>query len=120
MTVRELITKVNQQKPNSFPQDVLISFVNEVEAEIAEELRMKEKPVYSAATLDDELLVPAPYDGIYQSFVKARIDFANEEYLSYENNQVQFAQDFNDVRDWIIRTGAAVDHNKRRRFKNTF
>lgn len=39
MTIRELIQKVSEEKPNSFTEQKLISFVNEVEVEVAEQLK---------------------------------------------------------------------------------
>ena len=37
MTIRDLLNKISKEKPNSFSEAELISFVNEVEAEVAEE-----------------------------------------------------------------------------------
>lgn len=46
MTIRELIQKVAEEKPNSFTEIKLISFVNEVEVEVAEQLKVS-APVYT-------------------------------------------------------------------------
>lgn len=124
MTIRELINKISDEKPNSFSEAKLISFVNEVEAEVAEELHMDKEdvPVYvyeHDEDLDKVLLIPAPYDRLYISYVKAMIDYTNEEYDSYANNQAQHVQDYRDFVDWVVRTGQAVTRNTVRRFKNT-
>ena len=121
MTLRELLNKISDEKPNSFSDAKLISFVNEVEAEVAEELHIDSAPVYTDADadLDKILLVTAPYDRLYISYVKAMIDYTNEEYDSYANNQAQHVQDYRDFVDWVVRTGQAVTIHSVRRFRNT-
>lgn len=120
MTLRELLKKISDEKPNSFSNAKLISYVNEVEAEVAEDLRLESAPVYtdSDVDLDTELLAHAPYDNLYTSYVKAKIDFANEEYDSYSNNQAQHVQDYKDFFDWVVRTGQAARNTAITRFRN--
>lgn len=109
MTLRDLLNKISKEKPNSFTEAELISFVNEVEAEVAEELHIVNVPAYedNHTDLDKILLVPSPYDRLYISYVKAMIDYTNEEYDSYANNQAQHVQDYRDFVDWVVRTGKA-------------
>ena len=120
MTLRDLINKISEEKPNSFSEAKLISFVNEVEAEVAEELHIENVPVYTDnhVDLDEELLVHAPYDRLYISYVKAMIDYTNEEYESYANNQAQHVQDYRDFVDWVVRTGQTSRNDAVRRFRN--
>ena len=120
MTLRDLLNKINDEKPNSFSEAKLISFVNEVEAEVAEELRVENVPVYedNHTDLDKVLLVEAPYDRLYVSYVKAMIDYTNEEYESYANNQAQHVQDYRDFVDWVVRTGQVARNNAVTRFRN--
>lgn len=123
MTLREVINKISDEKPNSFSDAKLISFVNEVEHEVAEELHLaaEDIPTYTDnhTDLDKTLLVPAPYDRLYISYVKAMIDFSNEEYGSYQLNQEQHVQDFRDFLDWAVRTGQVVRRNAVTRFRHT-
>lgn len=123
MTIRDLLNKISKEKPNSFSEAELISFVNEVEAEVAEELHLdaEDVPTYvyeHDEDLDQVLIVPAPYDRLYISYVKAMIDYANEEYDSYANNQAQHVQDYRDFVDWVVRTGQATRTNVVTRFRN--
>lgn len=119
MTLRDLLNKISDEKPNSFSEAKLISFVNEVEAEVAEQFNMSEAPAYddNHIDLDVTLLAPAPYDKLYISYVKAMIDYTNEEYDSYANNQAQHVQDFRDFVDWVVRTGQ-VETNTVKRFRH--
>lgn len=118
MTIRTLISKLNDEKPNSFGNERLISFVNEVEAEVAEQLSV-DFDTYTAADMDRELLALKPYDRLYVSYVKAMVDYANEEYESYTNNQAQHVQDFRDFVDWIVRTSQVTENTFPRRLRNT-
>ena len=118
MTIQALIDKIQEEKPNSFSDEKLLSFVNEIEKDVAEQLQV-ETATYE--NIDDtELLAPAPYDRLYSSYVKAMIDYANEEYASYENNQIQHVQDFRDFVDWIVRTKQVLVSRVPARFKHVF
>ena len=107
MTVSQLITKIREEKPNSFTDSKLYGFINEIEAEVAEQLGEEpERYSYTSASVndgDEELMAPSPYDRLYESWMKAKIDYANEEYDSYSNNQAQHIQDFRDFTDYVIR-----------------
>jgi len=118
MTINELITKVRAEKPNSFTDAQLYSFINQIEAEVAEQLRVATKVYsYTSAQVNDGnkvLLAKPPYDRLYISWIKAQIDYAQEEYESYSNNQAQHVADFRDFVDWTVRTGSSVcDHPTR-------
>ena len=122
MTINTLLAKIKDEKPNSFGDAKLIAFINEIEVEVAEQLMIMPAPVYTAEDADTEFLAPAPYDKLYISYVKAMIDYANEEYASYENNQMQHVQDFRDFVDWVVRTKQVsdVDNYWPSRFRNVF
>jgi hypothetical protein len=53
--------------------------------------------------------------------VKARIDYANEEFDAYENDIAQHNQEFRDYTDWIVREGQSTKlGSKGMRFKHVF
>lgn len=115
MTIQTLINKVQEEKPNTFTDEKLLSFITEVEADVAEELRT-EKPVYTISDMAVDLLAPTPYDRLYVSYLKAMIDYSNEEYPSYQLNASQHVQDFRDFSEWVVRTGQAESNIIPRRF----
>lgn len=121
MKISELIQKVQEEKPNTFTDEKVLTFVNEVEADVSEQLRLIEPKQYTSDDMETELLVPSPYDRLYVSYLKAQIDYANEEYDSYQNNAAQHVQDFRDYVDWVIRT-RQVEETQRspRRFRHVF
>lgn len=104
MTIQALIDKVKEEKPNTFTTEKILEFVNEIESDVAEQIAVDFED-YTSEDLDEELLVPAPYNRLYVSYLKAQIDYANEEYPSYQLNADQHLQDFADFVNWIVRTG---------------
>jgi len=110
MTINELITKVRAEKPNSFTDVQLYSFINQIEYEVAEQLGTVHRAyTWTSAQVNDgaEILdARPPYDRLYVSWMKAQIDYAHEEYESFENNQAQHVADFQDFTDWVVREDA--------------
>lgn len=118
MTIQSLINKVKEEKPNTFSDAKLLSFVNEIEVEVAEQLVEDFDPYMAVDTT--VLLAPEPYSRLYVSYVKAMVDYANEEYASYQLNQMQHVQDFTDFINWIVREQVAVESVVPSRFRNIF
>ena len=56
----------------------------------------------------DNLSAPKPYDRLYVSYVKAKIDMALEDFVCYENDQAQHVVDYRDFVDWVVRTGQSA------------
>lgn len=111
MTITELINKVQEEKPNTFTTEKMISFINELEPEVAEQFLLEECPEYDASSMNTELLAPDPYSRLYVSYLKSQVDYANEEYPSYQLNRDQHVQDFRDFVDWVIRTRQTEEVN---------
>ena len=118
MTITNLINKVKEEKPNTFTNTKLLSFINEVEEDVAEQLQQDFEPYESVD--DTELLAPAPYDRLYVSYLKAMIDYANEEYPSYQLNAEQHTMDFTDLINWIVRENIIEYSVIPSRFRNIF
>ena len=118
MTIKGLIDKVKQEKPNTFSDEHMLSFVNEIEQDVAEQMEEEFSPYTAVDTT--ELMCPAPYDRLYVSYVKAMVDYSNEEYASYQLNQMQHVQDFTDFVNWTVREKVAVNRVVPSRFRNIF
>lgn len=120
MTIQALITKIKTEKPNTFTNEWLLHFINEVEEKVYEELRKADDFVPYDTVDDTELEVPFPYDALYESYLKAKVDYANEEYPSYQLNADQFNSDFDSFSDWVVRTGQTELADIPARFRNTW
>ena len=109
---------MQEEKPNSFSDDKVLTYINEVEEDVADQLHEELEP-YTEVD-DTELLAPAPYDRLYVSYVKSQIDYANEEYASYQLNAEQHNQDMTDFINWVVRNKIAVNAYTTKRFRNVF
>ena len=108
MRLSEAIEQVKKEKPHSFSMDHCTLFVNEAEAAVQEFLGVPAAERQRYDWNEDgnkELIVPPPYDVMYISYLKAKIDYAMEEYESYATNQAQFEADLAEWKAWAIREG---------------
>ena len=121
MTLGELISKVNTEKPNSFTYAYLTDRVNDVEAMVYDylETASDDRNYYNwPEDKDVELVVDAPYADIYESYLKAKIDYANEEYELYSTNSAQFNADMESFRSYAMRKGLVDTSDMPKQIKN--
>ena len=121
MKLSEAIERVKIEKPHSFSDDHCTLFITEVEAIIQDYLGIpaEERVKYQfEQDGNKELIAPAPYDKLYISWLKAKIDYSNEEYESYANNQDQFNFDMADFKAWAVRAGMVTSNSSNLRFTN--
>lgn len=112
MKIATLIESVSREKPNAFNRDDLTEYVNEIEAMVQDYLGVEPSEMIRYAWKNDgdkELIVKPPYDVLYKAYLKAKIDYANEEYESYSNNQAQFTSDYEDWQAYAMRSGMVIN-----------
>lgn len=110
MKLERLILDVKKEKPNSLSNEYLTRKLNEVEAIVQDylEIPIGQRISYEwPEDMDRELIVKEPHSRMYMSYMKACIDFANEELESYTNNQSQFQIDYEEWTGFCIRHGEA-------------
>ena len=87
MTIAQALDRVDQQKPNMISADMKISFLIEIDQVIHEELVLTHehtlaeevKPQYDRDTdPGTELIMPSPYDKLYEYWLMARIDLETD------------------------------------------
>lgn len=108
MKLSEAIQQVKMEKPNGYSDTHCTVFLNEIEAIIQEFLAIprEERIKYRwEDSQEQDLIVPEPYSAIYISYLKAKIDYAQEEYESYGNNQAIYEDDMKNFKAWAIREG---------------
>lgn len=111
MKLSEALEEVKKVKPNGFDDDTLTLFINKLEQNAFETLRTppwQHKKYKWSEDADVTLVIPPPYDNAYISWLKAQIDYNNEEHASYANNQAQFNLDYEEFEKWVVRSGAAT------------
>ena len=98
MTIIELITDVDEMKPNGYEQIYKIQWLSQLDGRIKDEIIDTHEggegvsfSGYDASTpLNTELLVTQPYDDVYRYWLEAQIDYANGEYTKYNNSMSMF------------------------------
>lgn len=109
MKLSEAIEQVKREKPHSFSMDHCTVFINEVESAVQEFMGIPAEERRKYDWKEDgniELIAKEPYSTLYVSWLKAKIDYAMEEYESYANNQMQFESDFSEFKAWAVRAAA--------------
>lgn len=105
MTINKVIEHVDTVKPNAYEEEAKFAWLNELDGMVSRlVMQQDEAVVYSyPADMDRELLVPAPFDGIYALYVMAMIDFHNQELGEYNNTMLMFNSRFDEYKKAYIR-----------------
>jgi hypothetical protein len=92
MKLGEAIEKANKIKPNRYGDDVLASWLCDLDGRCAlETMQAQTAPEYAwPEDADRDLQIPPPYDRVYPLYLVAMIDFHNREMDSYQNDMVAF------------------------------
>ena len=104
MTVEECINRVDSVKPNQYSIEDKVRWLSYLDGSIKKEIIDRhEKPVveegaeanaeftgYSPDNLTVSLIAPFPYDEMYVTYLKAKIDEENGETARYNNTASTF------------------------------
>lgn len=105
MRLKEVIDQADSLKPNAFSNQQKTVWVNDVEGKVQMEILLfapVEAVRYSyEENQETQLLVAAPYDNLYISYLLAMIDFANGEYDRYNNTVELFNAQFRSYMRWF-------------------
>lgn len=104
MIVSEALEKVKERKPNPYDDEMLLEWLNEIEARVQHEL-MDTPPegifTYSIEKhMERELLLPKPYDVIYIHYIIAMIEWNQQEYDAYNNTTDMLNSIFSDAQKY--------------------
>lgn len=101
MTVQEVIDRVDGVKPNAYTNADKLAWLNEIEGKVQTEIHMTDiDAVVRLESVTDELMVPFPYDSLYDYYMQAMIDFYNGEYDRYANTYEMFNEKWGDYEFW--------------------
>lgn len=116
MTIREAIDRADTVKPNQYPDEVKMQWLEELDKRIYIDLFLTHEDNPYADVIegegmifpyDDEskvLLAASPYDALYVSYIKAKIDEYNEETTRYMNSSAIYNSQYQDYARWYNRT----------------
>ena len=104
MTVREVLDRVDELRPNAYSEKMKVAWLNECEGMVQTEVLLmapEEMITYEPEDDEKELLVQLPHDKLYMPYVCAMIDFANGEYSKYQNTMQMFNAHFGEFMRWF-------------------
>lgn len=106
MTINKAIERLDAVKPSAYGDGEKAGWIAALDGMISlEVMHMEEAVTYDYPEDGDKpLLVAEPYDGIYELYLGAKVDFYNREYGSYNNSMTVFSSLFEDFKKQYIRT----------------
>ena len=95
MQIKKIIEQVKTIKPSQYSDDMLLSWLSELDGQVYNDLLSAygaPAPAlpYGRAAMHEELLIPFPYEGIYLTWLSAKIDGLNCEYERYNNDMMLY------------------------------
>lgn len=123
MTVAEALAQIREIKPNPYPDETLVRYLNTLDAMLKTELLSwheapkksteDEEPEenndpYSVLSPNTVLLVPDPYSEIYIRYLSAQIDLNNGELARYNNSMILYNTALSAYADYVNRTQRPV------------
>lgn len=108
MTVQQAITHIDAVKPNVYTTADKIAWLNTLDGKVKNDIldfyaTEVDWDGYDAEHMSEELLVPAPYDTIYEHYMAGEIDRLNEEIDLYNNDVALFNSDWSAFRNYYNR-----------------
>ena len=114
MKLGKIIQLVDDIKPNAFSNETKTAWINEVEGMVQTQVFLfasEDIITYDYETnADTEMLVAAPHDKLYWTYLAAMIDFANGEYNKYANTMELFNANFGEFMRWFANTYRPADY----------
>lgn len=95
MKIYKALEQIKNLKPSQYSDEQLVGWLSALDGQIYNDLLKAygvpapELP-YDTKMMGRELLVPAPDDEVYLSYLMAKIDLHNAEYERYNNNMMLF------------------------------
>ena len=121
MTVNEVITLVDELEPNQYTEQQKFTWLDRLDGQIFNEViythAHEEGAHYTPLSSgDDELLVPFPYDSIYNYWLQAMIALENGESQKYLVNKDLFNAAYENYVHWYNRNHRPAGSRNRLRY----
>ena len=118
MTIKDCIDKVDNIKPNQYTIKDKVMWLSFIEEIIINEVlkthegydgRYDDFDGYSEDKLSVTLIVPSPYDRLYEEYLKMMIDKENGETARYNNSRVSYNTYMSEYRKYYNKTHMPLD-----------
>ena len=109
MTALDAIRWVDGKKHNVYSQEDKLFWLSQVEA-MAARLHGRCGLEQESVEMEPEtvLSIPAPFDALYLRWLEAQIDYANQEYMKYNNAMALFTALWQEYANQVRRSSPAV------------
>jgi len=109
MKIREIIERVDRQKPNAFSAEDKVRWISELDGRLGLEVCMMDiaqvqQLRYGMDCLEHEPLLQFPHDAMYDHWMFAMIDYANGEYDKYQNAMECYNAHYDSFKHWFLNT----------------
>lgn len=107
-SIREIIERVDENKPNAFSEKTKMAWITALDGKIAADVMLmhiteiRQLEYQYPRDMDSEPLVTYPHQDIYELWLGARIDFENGEYNKYQNTMAMYNQAWNNFTNWFV------------------
>lgn len=121
MTIAEVISKVDELKPNTYTPEDKIGWLSNLDARVKTQIidahkggeQIQFHGYDSLIDQDTELLVSAPYDEMYLRWLEAQIDYHNGEDERHNNAIMRFNNAYEGYKKHYTRTHMPISHGAR-------
>lgn len=111
MKIKEAINLIDMQKHNTYSQGEKIGWLSKVDGMVNRLIIDTHEggDAVQFSGYDDktdpetELLVPAPFDGMYVRWLETMIDYTNGEYEKYNNSMLMFQSEYDTYANYYNR-----------------
>ncbi len=105
MTIQDIKNRLNKEHPNQYDDELIISWINDVERDIVMFLRLFEGIISEESEQHDSLTDEVMLNEIdvYTEYIICRICLSNEEYDRYNNHAAIFEQRLNEWKERYLR-----------------
>lgn len=113
MTVQEAIDKTDQIKPNAYTIEDKIGWLSNLDGQVYEEVIKRHDNYvetednrfkgYTVENVDNDLIIPFPYENVYIDWLTAQIDLTNADIGRYNNSITSFYTEYNNFTNWYRR-----------------
>lgn len=107
-TFKEIIERVDENKPNAFSTQTKMTWLSQLEGKIAADVllmnivEIRQLEGKYPEVLDTQPLVTYPHEDIYDLWLTAQIDYGNGEYEKYANSMAMFNEAYDNFACWFL------------------
>lgn len=103
MTITQAIKWADELRANTIRTDQKAEWLIALDKQLSHRMGVDE-PDYQWPTEDKDLLLPSPYDEVYQLYLCCRIDYYNNETTMYGNDKAVYESALDEALCWWRQT----------------